>query len=80
MKDICEPTCPLVLHWDGKILPKIFGEGSVDRMPVLVSGDGMEKLLGVPKMRSETGENEGNAIHTLLEEWQLTENVQAIYY
>ena len=55
MKDNFEPTCALVIHWDGKIRPSIFGEGSVDRLPVLVSGDGMEKLLGVSKVNYGTG-------------------------
>jgi len=47
--DNFEPICPLVLHWDGKILPEIVGEGSIDRLPVLVSGDGMDKTLGCAK-------------------------------
>ena len=47
------PDFPLVVHWDGKILPEISGLGEVDQLPVLVSGDGMDKLLGVPKVASE---------------------------
>jgi hypothetical protein len=73
IKSSFEPTCPLVIHWDGKILPAIFGEGSVDRLPVLVSGDGMDKLLGVPKVSSGTGEIEANAVYKLVVEWQLIE-------
>jgi len=38
----------LVVHWDGKILPKIFGKGKVDRLPILVSGEGNDKVLSVP--------------------------------
>lgn len=48
------PDFSLLLHWDGKILPEIFGVGDVDRLPVLVSGDGLDKLLGVPKLASRT--------------------------
>ena len=44
------PDFPLVVHWDGKILPEISGLGEVDRLPVLVSEDGMEKLLGISKI------------------------------
>jgi len=40
-----KPSCPIVIHWDGKILPEIFGQGKVDRLPILFSGDGTEKLL-----------------------------------
>lgn len=75
-----QPQCPLVVHWDGKILPNIFGSGKVDRLPVLVSGDGNEKLLGVPKLTAGTGENEADAVHSLLEKWNITESVQAMSF
>ena len=52
------PNCPLLLHWDGKILLEIFGSWEVDRLPVLISGDGIDKLLGAPKLASRTGLNE----------------------
>jgi len=78
--DNFKPTCPLVLHWDSKILSEIVNTGSVDRLPVLLSGDGMDKLLGVPKMSSGTGENEANAVHKLLAEWQLTEKIKAMCF
>jgi len=64
------PDYPLVVHWDGKILPEITGIGEVDRLPVLVSGDGTEKLLGVPKVASGTSENEANAVYNLLQKWK----------
>src|SRR6218665_2556577 len=43
---------PLVVHWDGKLLQDITGKEHVDRLPVLVSGHGVNKLLGVPKLTS----------------------------
>ena len=49
------PNVSLVLHFDEKILPEISGAGQVNRLPVLVTGDGIEKLLGVPKLPSGTG-------------------------
>ena len=54
----------------------MLGGKDVERLPVLVSGDGNKKLLGVPKMNHRTGENEANAVYSLLEEWKLTEKVQ----
>jgi len=54
--------CPIVVHWDGKILPEIFGQGKVDRLPVLVSGDGTKKLLGVPKLAAGTRKQEAEAV------------------
>ena len=46
LEEFC-PGQPLILHWDGKLLPDIeHGKESVERIAVLVSGDGKEKLLG----------------------------------
>ena len=47
----------------------------VKRLPVLVSGDGNEKLLGVPKINAGAGGNEIKAVCCLLQEWKLTEKV-----
>ena len=79
-KDDFMPDCPLVVHWDGKILPEITGRGKTDRLPVLVSGDGFEKLLGVPKLAAGTGINEANAVCDLLEQWKLDDKVQALSF
>lgn len=43
---------------------------------VLVSGDGIDKLLCVPKLDSGI-QNEANAVYDLLQLWKSTEKVQA---
>lgn len=44
----------LLLHWDGKHLPDIDGsKAKVDRIAVLVTGNGQEKLLGIPKIGNQ---------------------------
>ena len=74
------PGYPLVLCWDGKILPEIFGAGDVNRLPSLVSGDGIDKLLGVPKLASGTGHNESLAVYNLVESGKLTGKIQALSF
>ena len=74
------PKHLLVVHWDGKILPEICGSGKVDHLPVIVSGDGEEKLLGVPKLNAGTGVIESTEVYRLLQAWKLTENVQAMSF
>ena len=69
------PSYPLVVHWDGKILPKIFGQGKVDHFPILVSGDGNDKLLSVPTLAADTGEQKAVAIYNQMKLWRLSENV-----
>ena len=45
------PNAPLILHWDGKIMDDftVPGHERVDRLPVLVSGKDVVKLLLVQK-------------------------------
>ena len=74
------PEFPLTVHFDGKLLPEMCGAGQINRLPVLVSGDGTEKLLGVPKLASGTGENEANAVFKLLQEWELIDHVEAMSF
>ena len=74
------PNYPLVVHWDGKILPEILGSGKVDRLPVLVSGDGMEKLLGVPNLTSGTWINKATVVYEMFEQWNLTNNVAGLNF
>ena len=45
---------PLTIHRDGKLLEDICSEEIVNRLPVLVSGVGVDQLLAVPKLLSGT--------------------------
>lgn len=42
------PSTPLIAPFDSKLLPHNDGEVS-DQMPVVVSGNDVEKLLDIPK-------------------------------
>lgn len=67
----------VILHWDGKLLPssKLMRQ---ERLPVIVTFDGTEQLLGVPKLNSGTGEQIAASVFQLLLEWNLTEKVNAL--
>jgi len=70
----------LVLHWDGKLLPDItHGKLKVDRLPVIVSFEGITQLLDVPKLKSGTGEKQANAIFDIINNGGVTNKVQALY-
>ena len=61
-KDSFSTQCPLLLHWDGKLLACIDGtKETVDRIVVIVTGNGVEKLLAVPKIGKGTGEEQAAA-------------------
>ena len=49
-------------------------------MPVVVLGDGLDKLLGVSKLASGTGHNVSITLYNLVESWKLTNKVQAFSF
>ena len=65
----------LVVHWDGKLMQDLSSKQQVERLPILVSGNGAVQLLGVPKLPNGTGSEIAKAVHNALEEWELTERV-----
>lgn len=72
------------VHWDGKMLSDLQGESNskVDRLPVIVTFDGNEQLLGVPKVSSGEGKGKriAEAVHGLLIEWGIADRVQALSF
>lgn len=74
------PQIPLTVHWDGKILPVLTGTDKVDRLPVLVSGGGVSKLLGVPILPSGTGQAMAKAVVDCLDDWNIKHRVVALSF
>ena len=76
-----KPAVPLAVHWDGKLLPPSDGVGGqVDRLPVLVSGHGVQKLLAVPKLATGTALACADAVFTALEDWDLLGRVKSLCF
>jgi len=48
--------------WDGNFLEDLTTKKYVDRLPVLVSGLSVNRLLNIPKLGSGTGETQAQAI------------------
>jgi len=68
----------ITIHWDGKLLPALTGKYNVDGFPIVVSCNGKEQLLGVPALDTGTGVDQANAIFKTLEDWYVTDNIQAL--
>jgi hypothetical protein len=58
------------------MLPALQSKETVDRLAILVSGEGTTKLLGVPKIHSGTGEAQAMSVYKLVNEWNLKDRVQ----
>ncbi|KAG0721760.1 Avirulence protein AvrBs3 [Chionoecetes opilio] len=73
IKETFSPLTPLTVHWDGKILPQDDGTRA-ERLAILVTGEGVEKLLGVPKLHSGTGDAAATAVFEALEDQSRNES------
>ncbi|ESN97899.1 hypothetical protein HELRODRAFT_177551 [Helobdella robusta] len=72
IKNTFLPNTPLVAHFDGKLLPDFDGV-NIDRLPIVVSGKNVEKLIAIPKVGG-TGINIGTTIVQLLQNWEGVSN------
>jgi hypothetical protein len=72
------PQVPLTIHWDGKLLPDITGKETVDRLPILVSGEGVDQLLAIPKMSSGTGDSAASAVYEASVAWGICDQIKAM--
>ena len=80
IKDQFDPKFPLIVHWDGKLLPDLTGTKKVDRLPVLVTSNGESQLLAVPKLPSGTGEAQAQAVFDVLKDWGVDAKVQGMCF
>ena len=74
------PEVPLTIHWDGKILEDIAGRETVDRLPILVSGEGVEQLLNVPKLDAGTGLATASAVYEAAESWSISSRIKCMCF
>ncbi|KAG0728480.1 hypothetical protein GWK47_032372 [Chionoecetes opilio] len=53
---------------------------NVERLPILVSGNGTVQLLNVPKLPSGTGSERAKAVVGALKDWDLTERISGMSF
>ena len=74
---------PGVVHFDSKLLPSIDNKGAggnVDRLPVVVPGQDVEELLGVPKFDQSSGLKIAESVVECVKEWHLEDNIVAMCF
>ena len=74
------PTVPLIVHWDGKIMEDICSREKVDRLPIIVSGQGVDQLLNVPKLSAGTGEASAAAVYESVVAWNICQQVKGMCF
>ena len=58
---------------DRKLIVSLAGDEKVDRLPIIVSCNGVDQLLVVPQLTNGTGQAISNAIIQTLYEWNLND-------
>ena len=74
------PEKPMVLHWDGKLMKDLTWDEKVDRLPILVSGSGMDQLLSIPKLHAGTGKAMADAVYEVVCDWDIKDRIKAISF
>lgn len=82
IKESFDPAVPLILHWDGKIMDDLTGpeRGKVDRLPILISGQDVVKLLSVPKLQDGTAASMAQAITETIDDWGLQDAIKGLCF
>ena len=56
------------------------GDEKVDRLPIIVSGTGIEQLLCIPKLPSETGRAIEDAVFETVLDWGIKDCIKALRF
>lgn len=56
------------------------GKEKAERLALVVTGENMEKLLGIPKVESSSGENTAEAIQDFLRKWKMDDLVEIVSF
>ncbi|XP_073413330.1 uncharacterized protein [Dendrobates tinctorius] len=71
---------PVVVHWDGKLLPGVLKHEQCERIDIAFSYGEKEQLLGVPVTASSSGVEQTVAVYECLQEWGLPNTVKAMCF
>jgi len=74
VKATFDPQVPLILHFTGP------GREHVDRLPILVSGQNVVKLLSIPKLHDGTAATISQAVMEIMNEWGLQNHVKGLCF
>lgn len=69
-----KPQVNLTVHWDSKLLPSILSSKATpktERLAIVVSGEGIRKLLAVPPIQNSTGIEQAEAVYNAVVDWDL---------
>ncbi|KAE8738023.1 hypothetical protein FOCC_FOCC016504, partial [Frankliniella occidentalis] len=78
IRESFKPSVPLTVHWDGIKVKNLTGRAKVERLPVIVTGKGVDQMLGGNIIHSGTGKAQSNRIFEDLCDWGCAEKVRVM--
>lgn len=64
-----------VICWDTKYFPDLTGDDRVDHIPILISQESGDQLLGIPKLATATGSSTAEAVYDSAAEWKTLDRI-----
>ena len=52
----------------------------VDRLPMVITGYGVDQLFCIPKPASAAGENMATAVYNAIQDWKVSENIKSFCF
>ncbi|XP_057329829.1 uncharacterized protein LOC130670438 [Microplitis mediator] len=80
IRESFKPDTALTIHWDSKLMKSSNFSESEDRLAILVSGQGITKLLAIPKIDGSTGINQATAVFEVISDWNLSNQVRSLCF
>lgn len=75
-----DPSTPLVLHWDGKMMPNAELNQKVDRIAIVVTGDGVSQHLATPYLVQSDAEKQAELVFKIVKKWKLLDKIQFLSF
>lgn len=67
-----------VIHRDGKLIPDSMTCERIKRLPILITSNGQEKILGVPTLPDGCGSTQAEEIYNIIYEWGLNHSIKEL--
>lgn len=68
----------VTVHWDGKLMENILTKEKHERLPVKITHQGVDQLLGAPEIDDGSGLTTATAVYDLLVEWDQNEKIKVV--
>lgn len=74
--ELLQPRKGSTVHWDGKQMENMLTKETHERLPIKLTHEGADQLLGVPESKDGSGFSIATAVYNMLVDWEQLDNIQ----